>query len=552
MSSLSGPYTLHAIGQSGMSGMSEHLSPTGVFTATAVPAEGLSESEQRSAAMAEPALEKTTETRVDTMRKWLDRVGKIHGWSAEFPSTYAAATSIVKILPAPATGKKGLQRYCSGLDEAGCISAFRTVQLPADLARLVHAELGGTPAVAEATAKRKRDDSHDHALAPPTNEETAKSLYGTCGYCPKKLEDAAWRPLVTGEDKVRKAACDECYGAQATVGAAIVELKRDMSTHVVSVAAAIGYVADLEEKLVANVRQWSELRMQLESRRHMVQGSRSQVPLHRGWGDMTAAEKKAWYGKRIGGALARDTAAYKIYGRIAAGAIGVLERHKRRIEQMYDIAFGTHNAGEVRFFAPELVDVEGWADWQFVHNEKIPAGYMQVAVFLTDADSATVHMWWKPGGRDAGKFLWSLRNKIVGNDGVAEDVFKAEIAQDGDLGAVAAATTEAELNNVGTRRMFPHPVKAGHLQGFVGETNHFGCAVPDKVVRTLLVVLVTRGEDGETEELEAQQMHGATKVMRLGLHATAFHSKRLQKEYHSVFLRELDETTAMLNPAYKP
>ena len=78
--------------------------------------------------------------------------------------------------------------------------------------------------------------------------------------------------------------------------------------------------------------------------------------------------------------------------------------------------------------------------------------------------------------------------------------------------------------------------------------------VPDKVVRTLLVVLVTRGEDGETEELEAQhwQMHGATKVMRLGLHATAFHSKRLQKEYHSVFLRELDETTAMLNPAYKP
>ena len=431
---------------------------------------------------------------------------------------------------------------------------------PTESSRAATATAGTSAAIVAATpsaaivAEPARPTKRMRETAPlgATDEETARGLYGTCGYCPKKLEDAAWRPLVTGEDKVRKAACDECYGAQATVGAAIVELKRDMSTHVVSVAAAKGYVGDLEAKLVANVRQWSALRMKLEAKRHMVQGSRSQVPLHRGWGDMTAAEKKAWYGKRIGGALARDTAAYKIYGRIAAGAIGVLERHKRRIEQMYDIAFGTHNAGEVRFFAPELVDVEGWADWQFVHNEKIPAGYMQVAVFLTDADSATVHMWWKPGGRDAGKFLWSLRNNIVGNDGVAEDVFKAEIAQDGDLGAVAAATTEAELNNVGTRRMFPHPVKAGHLQGFVGETNHFGCAVPDKVVRTLLVVLVTRGEDGETEELEAQQMHGATKVMRLGLHATAFHSKRLQKEYHSVFLRELDETTAMLNPAYKP
>ncbi len=216
------------------------------------------------------------------------------------------------------------------------------------------------------------------------------------------------------------------------------------------------------------------------------------------------------------------------------------------------MAFGTHTAGEVMFFAPELVDVEGWADWQFVHNDKTPAGYMQVAVFLTDADSATVHMWWKPGGRHAGKFLWSLRDNIVGNDGAGENEFKAEPAQDGDLGAVAAATTEAELNNVGTRRMFPHPVKAGHLQGFVGETNHFGCAVPDKFVRTLLVVLVTRGEDGEIDEVEAQQMHGATKVMRLRLHATARLSKRLQKEYHSVLLRELNETAAMRNSAYRP
>ena len=92
LSSLSGPYTLHAIGQSGMSGMSEHLSPTGVFTATAVPAEGLSESERRSlsAAMAEPALKKTTDPRVDTIRKWLERVGKIHGWSGEFASEHAA------------------------------------------------------------------------------------------------------------------------------------------------------------------------------------------------------------------------------------------------------------------------------------------------------------------------------------------------------------------------------------------------------------------------------------------------------------------------------
>ena len=99
--------------------------------------------------------------------------------------------------------------------------------------------------------------------------------------------------------------------------------------------------------------------------------------------------------------------------------------------------------------------------------------------------------------------------------------------------------------------MFPHPVKAGHLQGFLGETNHFGCAVPDEVVRTLLVVLVTRGEDGETDEIEAQQMHGATKVMRLGLHATARQSKRLQKEYHGVFLRELGETKDMRNSAYR-
>jgi hypothetical protein len=249
--------------------------------------------------------------------------------------------------------------------------------------------------------------------------------------------------------------------------------------------------------------------------------------------------------------LAKKRDAYQIYGRIAAGAIDVLKRHKRRIGQMYDTAFGMHNAGEVMFFAPELVDVKGWADWQFVHNEKIPAGYMQLAVFLTDADSATVHMWWKPGGRDAGKFLWSLRDNIVGNDAVGENEFKAELAQDGDLGAVAAATTEAELSNVGTRKMFPHPVKAGHLQGFLGETNHFGCAVPDEVVRTLLVVLVTRGEDGETDEIEAQQMHGATKVMRLGLHATARQSKRLQKEYHGVFLRELGETKDMRNSAYR-
>ena len=75
-----------------MSGMSEHLCPTGVFTATAVPAEGLSESERRSlsAAMAEPALKKTTDPRVDTIRKWLERVGKIHGWSGEFASEHAA------------------------------------------------------------------------------------------------------------------------------------------------------------------------------------------------------------------------------------------------------------------------------------------------------------------------------------------------------------------------------------------------------------------------------------------------------------------------------
>ena len=72
--------------------MSEHLCPTGVSTATAVPAEGLSESERRSlsAAMAEPALKKTTDPRVDTIRKWLERVGKIHGWSGEFASEHAA------------------------------------------------------------------------------------------------------------------------------------------------------------------------------------------------------------------------------------------------------------------------------------------------------------------------------------------------------------------------------------------------------------------------------------------------------------------------------
>ena len=70
--------------------MSEHQCPTGVFTTTAAPAEGLSESERRSAAMAEPAPKKTTDPRVDTIRKWLERVGKIHGWSGEFASEHAA------------------------------------------------------------------------------------------------------------------------------------------------------------------------------------------------------------------------------------------------------------------------------------------------------------------------------------------------------------------------------------------------------------------------------------------------------------------------------
>ncbi len=176
--------------------------------------------------------------------------------------------------------------------------------MPADLARLVHAELTGAPAVAEPTAKRKRDVSRDHALAPPTDEELAKRLFGTCGYCGEKLEDAAWRPLVTGEDAQRKPACDARYGADATAGAAIVELKQDMTTRVVSLAAAKGYLADLEAKLVANVRQWSELRMKLEATTmHMVQGSRSQVPLHRGWEAMkkpgtSRASVARWQQKR--------------------------------------------------------------------------------------------------------------------------------------------------------------------------------------------------------------------------------------------------------------
>ena len=158
--------------------------------------------------------------------------------------------------------------------------------------------------------------------------------------------------------------------------------------------------------------------------------------------------------------------------------------------------------------------------------------------------------------------MTSLRHDVVGNDGLSQTEFENELSLDGDLAAVAAATTRVELEQVRERAMFPHPIRAGHLQAFSHDVNHYGGEVEAGKPRTLLVALVSRGHDGNAKDIEAKQEHGGLKPGHLGLFATTFASRRLQEQLRTEFLslqgparwgvHSAAVWKAMLNPKFQP
>ncbi len=69
----------------------------------------------------------------------------------------------------------------------------------------------------------------------------------------------------------------------------------------------------------------------------------------------------------------------------------------QRFSSMYDRLFPNSGVGRVRPYAVELVDVTGPVEAQYTHNKRVAQGCMQLALFLTGAPEATMHVFWKPG-----------------------------------------------------------------------------------------------------------------------------------------------------------
>ena len=109
--------------------------------------------------------------------------------------------------------------------------------------------------------------------------------------------------------------------------------------------------------------------------------------------------------------------------------------------------------------------------------------------------------------------------------------------------------------------MYPHALAPGHLQMF-RDANHRGGRVPENKSRTLVIGLAFK-HDGVTVVPEApKQMHGALKLVHLGLNCTVQNSIRLQEQLHGDFITRLDydfgggrsrthrRAQRLVNPAY--
>jgi hypothetical protein len=269
--------------------------------------------------------------------------------------------------------------------------------------------------------------------------------------------------------------------------------------------------------------------------------------------------------KRVGGVLAQQPEAAGLYKCLADGAFALFEAHDREIDAVYERLFPKRGTGKIKKFGVEFVHAEGPEAAQFVHNKRVPEGTMQVVIFLTPASKATIHVWWIPGLEDAQEQVRSLRRNVLGNrpEWMPDAAFETELCKDGDLGAVASATSAAELRNVGRRPMFPGPVDAGHVQGISHDVNHLGDVVLKDVSRSLLIALASRGgQRGQDQDLQAEQQHGTLKVGNLGLVSTMLNSPELQKQFHTPYLAKVGvqgygvlpatKWKMMINPAFVP
>jgi hypothetical protein len=338
-----------------------------------------------------------------------------------------------------------------------------------------------------------------------------------------------------------------------------------MGTRIASSVPPEGYAPELEGRCVEWLRRWNAMRKEISPEEHMVMGGRIQVQVPNDWPSLQQAGRASTLQRRVGAPLAQRPEAPVLYNSMADGAFALFEAHDREIGAVYDRLFPGRGTGKIQFFGIEFVHAEGPEDAQFVHNRRVPEGTMQVVIFLTRASKATIHVWWIPGLAEAQGQVRSLRNDVLGNrpEWMSDPDFEAELCKDGDLAAIASATSAAELRNVGRRPMFPGPVVAGHVQGISHDVNHYGDVVLERVDRSLLVALASRGgQRGQEKDLQAEQQHGALKVGNLGLVATMFNSPTLQRQFRTRYLVKVGpegygvlhaaKWKMMINPAFGP
>ena len=527
--------------------------------------------------LASPVVE-PGEVDVTAMRVCLDRAReRANGAWPTGLSTQAVARMLTKFVPhvgkkAP-TGKD-LKKFCLNctaddlrkkLHDAGLVNQTHVV------AGLIHRDLlrrsnpsevpaaapvaAALPEISATGSKRKRGSGAPVASGVACSDaEAAKLWLGTCGHCGGELPEC-WRPVVD-----KRPACDGCYASDKTLGAKEVAIYCDAQARVISRAAPDGHPATLEAQIVEALRDWNQLREKLESDRHLVMGGRNQVQFDRKWGTKSTAQRTKSFKRRVGGKMAELTPAANLYCAMATASFKLFDVHHATISSMYDRLFPNSGIGRVRPYAVELVDATGPVDAQFTHNRRVPQGCMQLALFLAPAPEATMHVFWKKGLLHAAQQVRSLRERLVGNRGLTDEEFEAELGLDGELGALVTAMSDAEKENVGERLMFPHAVGAGHCQGFSYDVNHYGVPVKAGVRRSLLIALFNRGQDGDDQDLEAKQEHGGLKAGHLGLFTTVRASQSIQNQLRTKFLTLLTPAKwgvfdagiwrAMMNPEF--
>lgn len=472
-------------------------------------------------------------------------------------------------------GGKEIKRRCQGPDEESACAwlvGLGVSQLAAARiflgcnAKAVRKPFEGALPETSATGGKRKRLSGAPLAAPPapataaasgvacSDAEAAKLWLGTCGHCGGELPEC-WRPVVD-----KRPACDGCYASDKTLGAKEVAIYCDAQARVISRAAPDGHPATLEAQIVEALRDWNQLREKLESDRHLVMGGRNQVQFDRKWGTKSTAQRTKSFKKRVGGRMAELTPAANLYCAMATASFKLFDVHHATISSMYDRLFPNSGIGRVRPYAVELVDATGPVDAQFTHNRRVAQGCMQLALFLAPAPEATMHVFWKKGLLHAAQQVRSLRERLVGNRGLTDEEFEAELGLDGELGALVTAMSDAEKENVGERLMFPHAVGAGHCQGFSYDVNHYGVPVKAGVRRSLLIALFNRGQDGDDQDLEAKQEHGGLKAGHLGLFTTVRASQSIQNQLRTKFLTLLTPAKwgvfdagiwrAMMNPEF--